>query len=142
MQRRFFSQQVTVRRIVETPKLNSENDPLNSDAQNTELPLLRLISHPLVLVLASAVSTVLWMPFGLGYYDFPWDNWIARLSLQSFAIGFPLLAGYSSVKSLRTHSFGVGLVAFVSLIIGTYGCLQMIYWTLFVVWRIDPNHNS
>ena len=102
---------------------------------------IRFILHPAVLGLASVASIILWMPFGFGYYDFPWNNLAARGALLAIAIGFPLAAGYSCVQSFLTDSsairFAVGLLSF---LIGLYGSFQMTAWMIFVVWGLGHSY--
>jgi len=97
--------------------------------------LLKIVSHPVVLAMAAAASVILWIPSGLGYYDWPWRNPAARWLLQLFAIGFPLSAAHAWKTSgeRKASRIGVG-VAVVSLFIGIWGMWWMLIWTMRYVW--------
>lgn len=115
-----------------------ENPPPRSEMPNADPLFIRALAHPLLLLVASLASIVLWIPYGFGYYEYPWRNRLARWSLQLFAIAFPLLAGVSIANSIKNRSFGPGfVVAILSLVIGSFGCFSMAVWTMTYVWLLE-----
>jgi cellobiose-specific phosphotransferase system component IIC len=100
--------------------------------------LMRMLTHPVTLFLGSILSILLWMPYGFGYYEFPWEIWSAQGTLQIIAIGFPVAASCSYKNAMSERSTGRIVISLLAFMIGVYGCLQMTFWTLYVVWRIDP----
>lgn len=118
--------------------MNTENQPPQSEKLNADPMFIRVLSHPLLLLVASLASIVLWIPYGFGYYEYPWTNRLARWSLQLFAVAFPMLAGVSIAHSIKTRSFGLGFVmAILSLMIGSFGCFAMAEWTVTYVWLLE-----
>ena len=95
---------------------------------------LRIVTHPVVLAAAAAASVVLWMPYGFGYYDWPWRNPAARWLLQLFAIGFPLSAAYAlkMCSENKAGRFRIGVVT-TSLFVAIWGMWSMLTWTMHYV---------
>jgi hypothetical protein len=93
------------------------------------LRCLRLVTHPVGLGLVTAATILLWMPFGLGYYDWAWERPTARLSMAAFALGVPLCGALGCVSALvpRPSTFRL-LVAFCALVVGVIGLLAMFHW--------------
>lgn len=92
---------------------------------------LRIVTHPVVLALAAAASVALWMPYGFGYYDWPWRNPAARWLLQLFAIGFPFFAAYAFkiCSENKAGRFPSGVVT-TSLFVAIWGMWSMLSWTM------------
>ena len=79
--------------------------------------------------LVTAATIILWMPFGLGYYDWPWEEPGARLSMAAFVLGVPLYAAVGCVSALvpRPSTFRL-VVASGALVVGVVGVLAMFHW--------------
>ena len=91
--------------------------------------LLRVVTNPGMLGLASLVSVILWMPFGFGYYDFPWGTPFAVCLLIVFVIGFPMAAALACVRSLEPQFAPIRFtIALASLFIGLFGLFHMLNW--------------
>lgn len=85
--------------------------------------------HPVSLVSATSISVILWMPFGLGYYDFPWDRPLAVLLLLTFVVAFPTSAAAAIVRSCRPRFLPLRfVVAVLSLPVGICGLIHMLVW--------------
>lgn len=69
------------------------------------------------------------MPFGIGYYGWPWENRAARWLLEAFVIGFPMTAFIACVMSIVPQFSGARFVAAILfLILGMYGAFAMFHW--------------
>lgn len=87
------------------------------------------VAHPVFLVLASALSILLWMPFGVGYYGWPWKDSAARWLLEVFVLTFPISAVIAFVMSIVPQfSAGRFVMALLSLIVAMHGVLAMYHW--------------
>ena len=83
---------------------------------------------PSTVSLMFIVSILLWMPFGMGYYDFPWDRIEARIGIQVFAFCFivfslVLLIHYISNEKL----IGIGF-SMLSLIVSLWSIFALYSW--------------
>jgi hypothetical protein len=87
--------------------------------------LLRVATHPAPLILGCVASFVLWMPFGLGYYDFPWEQSWAVLLLLAFVISFAVFSAVAVDRSRDTP-----LLSVLSLLMGLHGLFHMLEWWL------------
>lgn len=94
--------------------------------------VLRVARHPtafIALISASLVSFALWMPFGLGYYDFPWGNPSAVGLLATFVFAFPVTCGLSFLGSLSPRFLPVRfVVSLLALLVSLHGLLHMLHW--------------
>lgn len=99
--------------------------------------VMRLARHPAaisVLIAASLTSFLLWMPFGLGYYDFPWGNPHAVGLLATFVFTFPIACSLSSIGSLSPRFMPVRFVmSLPALLVSLHGVLHMLHWWLVAV---------
>lgn len=69
------------------------------------------------------------MPFGFGYYDFPWSNPLAVCLLVVFVVGFPISAAVACVRSLEPQFLPIHFTAaLASVLIGLFGLLHMLHW--------------
>jgi hypothetical protein len=100
--------------------------------------LSRAISHPVVLVLESIASITLWMPYGMGYYTFPWGNAPAVLLLLLFVSSFTVVATIAVVQAffprLRPFKAAISLLSFA---IAIHGLCHMLHWWIHVVPQFD-----
>ena len=91
--------------------------------------LLRVVTSPVVLGLATLISIILWMPYGFGYYDFPWNNPLAVCLLVVFVVGFPISAAVACFRSLEPDFLPIRFtVALGSVLIGLFGLFHMLNW--------------
>lgn len=96
----------------------------------------RALVHPVSLVSASVISVILWMPFGLGYYDFSWDQPLAVLLLLTFVVAFPTSAAAAVARSCRPRFLPLRFfVAVLSLPVGLYGLFHMLVWWIRISWK-------
>lgn len=90
-------------------------------------------THPVMLILGSLVSIVLWMPFGFGYYDFPWQQWVAVIALFAFVVAFACSAVVALDRACYPQfsplQFAILIVPF---LIGMHGLFQMLRWWIYV----------
>lgn len=92
------------------------------------------LTHPLTLALGSIISFVLWMPYGIGYYGFPWQDSTAVLSLLAFVMAFPACATRGLIRACHPRFLILNfVVAAISLFVGLHGLLHMLDWWLYVV---------
>jgi hypothetical protein len=90
---------------------------------------LRIVAHPVPLALASVLSVFLWMPFGIGYYEWPWQNRLGRWLLEAFVFALPISALIACVLSIVPRfSAGRLTLALLSLVIGMFGVFAMLHW--------------
>jgi hypothetical protein len=93
------------------------------------MKILQTVTHPMILIVLAAISALLWMPFGIGYYEWPWKNLSMRALIQGFAIGFVLLAIMGCVISARPQlSVGRLAVSVLSAIVALYCLFAMYHW--------------
>ncbi len=90
---------------------------------------MRTLTHPLVLLCCTVASVFLWMPFGMGYYDWPWDSQLMRFVIRCFVFGFPVLAAVGCVRAFRPQkATGRLVVSSLSLLVALFGVFAMIWW--------------
>jgi hypothetical protein len=69
------------------------------------------------------------MPFGMGYYGWPWDKPIARTAMQAFVFGVPLYAATGCIASISPKLSPFRLVfAVCALVVGLFGVASMSHW--------------
>jgi hypothetical protein len=90
---------------------------------------IRLATHPACLSLAAVASIILWMPFGMGYYGWPWHSASMRLMLACFVYSLPLIAVVGIIGAF-TPSFSVvrALVSIGTLLVALFGIFAMCSW--------------
>jgi hypothetical protein len=72
------------------------------------------------------------MPFGMGYYGWPWESPAARVVLAVFVLGFPLYAAAGCVSAIVPKPSACRLViAVCAFLVGAYGFLAMLHWIKF-----------
>lgn len=54
------------------------------------LRVAKVIGHPVVLAACLILSVLLWMPFGFGYYGWPYRNAFMRYALYWFVWAYPI----------------------------------------------------
>src|SRR5690242_9743428 len=87
------------------------------------------LAHPAVFLSFMAVSMLLWMPFGVGYYDSPLDSRVTRIAIRAFAYGFVVLALVGCVSALRPRLVVNRLVvASLALVVALLGVGAMLWW--------------
>lgn len=98
---------------------------MNSSVTKT----IRVAAHPAILASAAVASAILWMPFGMGYYGWPWQIAAMRVLLVCFVYGFPALAfcGFLAALILEGSSFRTFL-AVIALLVGLFGIVAMSFW--------------
>ena len=90
---------------------------------------LRLLIHPASLAMLTAIIIYLWIPFGEGYYGWPWENTAARVGMIAFVLAVPLLGAAGCAAATGPKSSAVRfLVAGCTLIAGLYGVFAMFNW--------------
>jgi len=90
---------------------------------------LRFVTHPVGMGLALAATIFLWMPFGMGYYGWPWEIPAARMAVAAFALGVPVYAAIGcAVAAVPKPSFFRLSVAASTLLAGLYSVLAMLQW--------------
>lgn len=79
--------------------------------------------------LVLAATLFLWMPFGMGYYGWPWERPAARLALAAFALGVPVYAaiGCAVAAVPKPSPFRFGMAA-CAVVVGLWGALAMLHW--------------
>lgn len=91
--------------------------------------IMRIFVHPVTLVLGMLLSIVLWMPFGMGYYGWPWGGFGWRIVLYTFVFIFPLLALGGCIGAISGKFFLFRfLVSISALLIGLVGMCAMLNW--------------
>ena len=91
--------------------------------------LMRIITHPVGLGLAIMVSIILWMPFGMGYYGYPWEVDSARWKLSLLVKAFPYWATTACLLSLFPRERPLRFfVAAAALCISLFGVKTMTDW--------------
>lgn len=110
--------------------MDEKTNTINSSPKPSPISLVvEIVTHPAAMVLAVAASIFLWMPFGMGYYGYPWEDESARWMLTVLVKAFPVWAATACVLSLlrkqRTLRFVVSLVALWTAI---YGVKCMTGW--------------
>lgn len=90
---------------------------------------LRFGTHPIGIGLALGVTIFLWMPFGMGYYGWPWEIPTARVIMVAFVVGVPIYAAISCavapIPKPSLFRFGLSVC---TLWVGLYGALAMFHW--------------
>jgi|GEM_PF-3674756 len=89
--------------------------------------LVQVATHPAALILGNVVSFVLWIPYGFGYYDFPWSKQWAVFLLLAFVVAFPTCAAIGLARRPKFLLLRY-CVALPSLIVGLYGLFAMLDW--------------
>lgn len=81
-----------------------------------------------------AATILLWMPFGTGYYDWPWEKPAARIAMVAFALGVPIYAAIGCVLATvpKPSPFRLGIAA-CALLAGLYGAMGMLNWLIVFV---------
>ena len=123
-------QQVVARSVAFTPGfIRSLQDEGCGIVKETCVRWLRFVTHPAGMGLALAATIVLWMPFGMGYYGWPWERPAARLAMAAFALGVPLYAaiGCAAAAGPKPSPFRLGVAA-CTLLPGLCGALAMLHW--------------
>lgn len=88
-----------------------------------------LLTHPAWLLLASVTSILLWMPFGFGYYPFPWDSTTAVCLLLIFVALFPACAALSLARSYwPKFSLFRFILSTLFLLVSLLGLAHMLHW--------------
>jgi len=91
--------------------------------------LIRAATHPTCLSLAAVASVILWMPFGMGYYGWPWESASMRLLLACFVYGLPIVAAVGIIASF-TPSLSIlrVFISIATLLIALFGIGAMSSW--------------
>jgi hypothetical protein len=90
---------------------------------------LRILTHPAVLIFLTVLSAILWMPFGIGYYDWPWQNRSMRFFIHFFVFGFMILAAISCIRAFRPKFLIVQfIISSLSLFVSLFGVFAMYWW--------------
>ena len=86
-----------------------------------------LKSLHVLLVLGMLASVILWMPFGMGYYGWPWQRQAWRVVLYAFVFALPIGASVGCFAAFRGgFSFRRFCVPFLALLSGLLGVLAML----------------
>jgi hypothetical protein len=106
---------------------------------------IRLMTHPLALWLIVAVSVVLWMPFGMGYYGWPWEQIFYRVLIQVVAFSFVVLSGVGLFLAFRAERKAFRVVTgIIALLVTVFGVLALYGWKDdyldFIRLRDEQNH--
>ena len=97
------------------------------DRQNMK-EIFKAIVLPSVVAIMCLVTILLWMPFGIGYYDFPWRSMGARIGVQIFALSFVCLSLLLVVKyCARGKLLGIGFGT-LSVIVSIWGVFSLYSW--------------
>jgi len=90
---------------------------------------LRFATHPVAMSLVLASTIFLWMPFGIGYYGWPWEIPAARIAMMMFALGVPIYAASGCIVAAQPKPSPLRLgIAACTLLVGLYGALAMLHW--------------
>jgi hypothetical protein len=89
----------------------------------------RSLTHPIGLGLVTAISIILWVPFGYGYYGWAWEKPVARAAMQTFVFFIPLYAVVGCAAAISPRFCRGRLTgALFALLAGLYGVMSMSYW--------------
>jgi len=92
-------------------------------------PVIRKLSHPAFLLLIIAACILLWMPFGMGYYGWPWEDKIGEIGIQVIAFAFLFIAAIALFGSLRPNVRTLRLIlSVVALLVSLWGLLALYHW--------------
>lgn len=106
------------------------NDPEISFSEELEAAIRGFFNNYLWLMPFNVISIVLWMPYGFGYYDFPWGNPGAVLLLANFVTLFVYLAYLVMVRALNSPRRLARLIfAGCSLVIACHGLIHFLAWS-------------
>jgi hypothetical protein len=90
---------------------------------------VRKLNHPVLLVAITLVCVVMWMPFGMGYYGWPWEDKIGRIGIQVGAFSFLIIAATAIVASvipeIRILRLALSILALVA---SLYGLFALYSW--------------
>ena len=76
-----------------------------------------------------AISVLLWMPFGMGYYGWPWERVSFRILIQVVAFAFVVFSGGGLLFALRADRKVFRLVTgIVALLVTAYGVFALYSW--------------
>jgi hypothetical protein len=104
--------------------------------ENESIPLARLkatslsrVVFPLLLVGGILASVLLWVPFGMGFYGWPWQYLGWRVALYCFVFAFPVGSAAGCIAAFRGgFSYRRFALPFVALIVGIFGMVCMLDW--------------
>ena len=91
----------------------------------------------LVYAVTSAGWLISWIPFGIGYYGFPWRSPEFRIVIVGCA-AFHLLAGFGLVL-LNVNSRTLRWIAILSVVMSGLGSIAMIDWLFRYVFRLKAS---
>jgi hypothetical protein len=100
---------------------------------------LRILSHPFTLIIGMIFTSILWIPFGQGYYGLQWQNYLMRIMLYAFAFCFAACALAACILSLSEKaSFVRRAVSVGALLVDLVGIAAMFQWsTVYVEPMLD-----
>ena len=92
-------------------------------------PVISIISHPVSLVIIVITSVILWMPFGVGYYGFPWEDVGCRIALETSCIMFLAISFVAFLREVSTVNSGLRVILpILSLLTSAFGLLAFYSW--------------
>jgi len=85
--------------------------------------------HPVVIGLIIAISVFLWMPFGVGYSEWPWGSKFWRAMIQIICLSFIIISALATIMNLCPYIRSVRLCfSILALLVSLYGILALYSW--------------